>query len=241
LTAIGQFEMFCSHTEATNNNMRTKTLLLTAALSAAGVATSLAQTYSQNVVGYINVTNFPGFNLIANQLNASPDNKVTTIIPATAIPNNSAVYKLLPNGTYTSITSVDGAWEGDDTIAFGPGEGVFIDIKGAANVVLTFVGEVKLSSSVAINAGYSIVSSSLPLSGALDAAAPGMAFPTQNDDQVYQYNAASRQYTGINTFVDGAWEGTGNGNPPQISIGEAFFVNAKAGHPAWVQTYTVGQ
>ena len=36
--------------------MRTKTLLLTAALSAAGLATSMAQVYSVNAVGYVNVS-----------------------------------------------------------------------------------------------------------------------------------------------------------------------------------------
>src|ERR1700730_12330845 len=53
------------------NNMRTKTLVCAAALMAAGVATSMAQSnvYSLNVVGYINIT-FPAnkYTLTANQL-----------------------------------------------------------------------------------------------------------------------------------------------------------------------------
>src|SRR5947199_53123 len=36
--------------------MRTKTLLLSAALTAAGVCSSLAQVYSVNAVGYVNLT-----------------------------------------------------------------------------------------------------------------------------------------------------------------------------------------
>ena len=71
--------------------MRTKTLLLTAALTAAGVATSMAQVYSVNMVGYINQSIPQGFSMIANQLNASPDNKVTTLLPAP--PASTSVFK----------------------------------------------------------------------------------------------------------------------------------------------------
>jgi hypothetical protein len=66
--------------------MRTKTLLLTAALSAAGIATSMAQNvYSVNMVGYINKTMPKGLSMIANQLNASPNNKVTTLFGTPAL------------------------------------------------------------------------------------------------------------------------------------------------------------
>ena len=46
--------------------MRTKTLLLTAALAAAGVVSSMAQVYSVNSVGYVNLTLPNGFSMIAN-------------------------------------------------------------------------------------------------------------------------------------------------------------------------------
>ena len=43
-----------SHTVNKKQNMRTKTLLLTAVLGLASAATSMAQVYSANVVGYVN-------------------------------------------------------------------------------------------------------------------------------------------------------------------------------------------
>src|SRR5205823_7441370 len=55
--------------------MRTKALLLAAAFAAAGVATSMAQVYSVNAVGYVNVTVDSGFNMVANPLTAA-DNTV---------------------------------------------------------------------------------------------------------------------------------------------------------------------
>src|SRR5438046_1261359 len=55
--------------------MRTKALLLADAFAAAGVATSMAQIYSVNAVGYVNVTLDAGFNMVSNPLNAA-DNTV---------------------------------------------------------------------------------------------------------------------------------------------------------------------
>ena len=54
------------YTRNIQNKMRTKTLLLTAALSAAGIASSMAQVYSVNAVGYVNTPLVTGFNLISN-------------------------------------------------------------------------------------------------------------------------------------------------------------------------------
>ena len=55
----------------------------------------MAQVYSVNIVGYINLTLPKGFTLIANQLNGSPDNKLETVIPAP--PENTTIYKFIPN------------------------------------------------------------------------------------------------------------------------------------------------
>ena len=64
--------------------MRTKTLVLAAVLSAAGIASSLAQAvYSVNVVGYINLTLKPGLNLITAQLKGTNQN-VNTLIATTS-------------------------------------------------------------------------------------------------------------------------------------------------------------
>lgn len=50
--------------------MKTKTLLIAAAALAAGVITSQAAVYSQNIVGYVNIVTYSNsFNFIANQLN----------------------------------------------------------------------------------------------------------------------------------------------------------------------------
>ena len=84
-------EQFCNiartHRTTNNKNMRTKTLILTAALAAAGIATSKAQTvFSVNAVGFVNVPLTPGYNLFCNPLNAT-NNSIQSLI--TALPNGT--------------------------------------------------------------------------------------------------------------------------------------------------------
>ena len=79
--------------------MRTKTLLMSAAALAAGVISSQAQStvYSQNVVGYVNVT-MPAnsFNLIGNQLDlGAGSNTLNNVL------NNGLISYSGPSGTET--------------------------------------------------------------------------------------------------------------------------------------------
>src|SRR5689334_13849488 len=89
--------------------MRTKTLLLTAALSAAGIATSMAQAvYSVNAVGYVNTTLVPGFNLVSNPLDNKTGNTIQNLFGTGVqgtIPNNLTVYYFNPD-TDAFVTAV---------------------------------------------------------------------------------------------------------------------------------------
>jgi hypothetical protein len=219
--------------------MRTKTLLLAAVLGVATVATSLAQTvYSVNIVGYINKSLPVGFSMVANQLNAAPDNKVTTLFASAAV-NNMSVFKFAPaTGGYVQLNYIDGAWEGDDlNMTLNPGEGVFVYSPSAATA--TFVGEVQLQSSVPVPSGFSIISSAIPQKAPLSGAPPaGLGFPIANGDSVYQFNPATGGYI-QNSYVDGAWEGDGGGAAPQPEVAEAFFFYNGAAAKTWDRTFTV--
>jgi hypothetical protein len=225
--------------------MRTKTLLLTAALTAAGVATSMAQVYSVNMVGYINHTIPAGFSMLANHLNNSPDNLVITLFPAP--PEGTRVFKYDPGSdVYNQISFVDGVWEGDgpESMTLGPGEGVFID--PPSPIPHTFVGEVQLQSTVSLVVGFNMVSSVLPQSLPLDGAPndgnatppAGLGFPIGEGDRVLQYNPVNRTYN-ENAFRDGVWEGEGAGVAPSPGISEAFWISA-AGTRSWSRNFVVG-
>jgi hypothetical protein len=213
--------------------MRTKTLLLTAALAAIGASTSMAQVYSVNVVGYVNKSVPKGFYMLANQLNASPNNKVATLIPNP--PNGTFVFKFNPaNGGYVTIDFADGAWEGDDVdMTLNPGEGVFIQSPSQHNI--TFVGEVQNVSDVPINKGFSIVSSVIPQSAPLDQ----LQFPASQGDFVFRYNPSNGGYI-VDDFADGAWEGDSGGTAPTPDLSEAFFVQhpQSAAVTHWNRTFT---
>ena len=226
--------------------MRTKTLLLTAALTAAGAATSLAQAvYSQNTVGYVNLNLVAGYNLVANPLDVG-GNTLAEVLPSA--PNNARVFKF-SNGTFEdAVTFITGVgWFPDATKKLSPGEGAFIQLDAAAS--LTFVGQVhegNISSSIAT--GYSIQSSQLPISLPLGKAsdpektsttsATTLRFPAANNDQIYQFNAASQGYKDASTYIDGIGWFPGDVNGPAPGVGEAFFVLRSAAK-SWTRNYAV--
>jgi hypothetical protein len=206
----------------------------------------MAQVYSVNMVGYINKTIPTGFSLVANQLNASPDNRVTTLLPTP--PNSTTVYKF--NGaTYDSIIYVTGlGWDdggtGSINMTANPGEGVFIFVDPAeapTGLPVTFVGEVQLSSTVNIGTGFQVISSVLPQSLPLEGAPPaGLGFTPANGDTVYRFNPATQQYL-IDEYITGlGWTGDSGGSAPTPQIGEAFFLSATTGGRSWSRTFTVG-
>ena len=150
--------------------MRTKTLLLACAALALGLATSQAQVYSQNVVGYANVV-LPGngYALVANPFDDGNGNHLTNIIAA--LPGRSAIVTFTPGlggGPVTINRNAGGtAWSAD--VQFPPGTGFFVrngllpspGFAAAPTVTNTFVGTVAFSSgsfSVTndIPAGYSL-------------------------------------------------------------------------------------
>jgi hypothetical protein len=210
--------------------MRTKTLLLAAVLSAAGVASSLAQVYSVNAVGYINLNLPAGFAMIANQLNASPNNNLSTILPNLTI--GSTVYKFNETtATFDSFLSLGAGagWLPDTTLA--PGEGAFLQLAAATTV--TLVGEVPQGTALTVSmpAGLSIRSSIVPQS--LGLGALGLQLAT--GDTVYRFNRATQSYDSYLSL------GGASGwlpSDPTPEVGESFWVQ-RAAAGTWTRSFSV--
>src|SRR5690349_19724149 len=140
--------------------MRTKTLLLTAVLGVASIASSFGAVFSVNAVGYINVNLAAGYTMVANQLNTSANNSLESIF-GTSLGAGDTVFKF--NGTsFDSATSIGGGtflYSTPSPFALNPGEGAFIQT-GTAKTI-TLVGEVPQGTALTVNmpANYSIVSS----------------------------------------------------------------------------------
>jgi hypothetical protein len=208
--------------------MRTKTLLVTAALSAAGIATSMAQVYSQNAVGYVNITANPGFNMVANPL-VQTDTTVGALLPTP--PQLTAIFKLTPTGFVQSTYDADlGGWD-DPALTLDLGGGFFLYNPGNTAFTATFVGEVAQGTLVnnIPTAGFSMRSSKVPQTGRLTA---DLGYVPNQLDSVYTFvGGAFTQYTYDQDL--GGWD-----EDPPISVGQAFYLNAAAPNN-WVRTFSV--
>jgi hypothetical protein len=209
--------------------MRTKALFVAAATGLAALSTSFAQVYSVNVVGYVNVTLQPGYNLIANPLSTT-SNTIADLIPGV---DGMAVFKFV-NGSYESANYVEliGGWD-NPGITLSPGEGAFVFLPGTTDTTVTFVGEVMEGSlSNPIPQGLSMKSSMVPQAGALSA----LGYPTQDGDTVYKYDAAGQTYITANYLeLIGGWD---SGAEPTLEVGEAMFVS-KSAAASWDRDFTV--
>jgi hypothetical protein len=222
--------------------MRTKTLLLTAALAAAGAASAMAQgVFSVNAVGYVNTT-VPanGFALISNPLTGAT-NTINALF--TGVPVGFTVYlydtssKQFLIGTFDDLS---GSFQPDavGNAQLLPGAGCFVKNPTANALTVTFVGTVPQGHLVTpLVAGLQIVSSQVPQSGTaadlgLPATTAGGASP---GDTVYQFDTASQKYN-ISTFDD-----LSNAFVPDLkplNVGEAFFLKRIAAGN-WTRDFNV--
>jgi hypothetical protein len=223
--------------------MRTKTLLLTAALGIAGAATSMAQAvYSVNAVGYVNLTLQPGFNLVANQLNSTPNNRLDTVLPTA--PLETQVLKF-SNNNYSSDISDGPSWldanTGDpSTTTVSPGEGFFYFNPGGANVTATLVGEVPQGDvGVTMQPGFTLMSSKVPQDISLTAA---NGFPQVLEAQYLTFNSGTQNYNTALINDGTGWLDSNTGDPADArpTVGQGFFL-FNPGNTAmnWVRTFSV--
>jgi hypothetical protein len=215
--------------------MRTKALLLTAAVGAIGVATSMAQVYSVNAVGYINLTIQPGFNLVANQLN-SADMSLATLLPNP--PLGTFAYKLVAGSYQIRFFDPDeGTWSPPTALPIEPGAGVFLQNPSSA-FTWTLVGEVPQGNLVTqLPTGFNMVSSQVPQAGTIQTA---LGLSAEIGYTVYRYlNNPPAAPTYQIFFVDPD-EGTWAPFEPSLNVGEAILLLNQTGSPqTWSRTFSV--
>jgi len=189
--------------------MKTKTILLTAALVAAGVASSMAQSnvYSLNIVGYVNIPVLKGkAYMLNNPFDTGTGNNITNVlvqpfqggvgdVPDPTIDagwDGSQFYTFKQGVGYINDTYSSGfGWsnggndpgtaDGGATTSINPGLGFWLI--PTTNSTVTFTGSVVLSSSSSIPHGPSQVGSAY--AGALTLSALGL---NGNDgDTIYRW------------------------------------------------------
>lgn len=196
----------------------------------------MAQTvYSVNAVGYVNITVPAGqFALLANPLNAGT-NTLANVLPDA--PNKTEVYKAKADGSgYDKATKSFGAWVGANTMTLNPGEGFFVKNGTAADVKLTFVGEVVQGPAVTLSIpnGYSLLGSPIPQEGKLKT---DLQLPIKNGQAVFLFKADGSGYD-KRSFSFGSWIG----GEPTLRVGEGFWFNSgTTGATNWTRNFTVNQ
>jgi len=237
-----------------------KTLLIAAAALAAGIISSEAQVYSQNIVGYAN-TVLAGngkFTAVCNPLNAAT-NTADKIL--TSLQTSDIIYVWdTANNKYHSYTFIatDAGGPGlsfiDDNSAFvagpvlNPGQGFFYATGSGSQETNTFVGSVVLSNSVALvgSGAFTAVASTPPIGGSVTST--NINLPFETSDIVYIWDAANNQYHSY-TFI-----ATDAGGPglsfiddsssfvaaPTLTVGQGFFYATGSGNAkTWTQNLVV--
>ena len=220
--------------------MRTKLLFAAAAIIAAGVASSQAQSnvYSLNVVGYVNVVVEGGgsYNLLANPLNntSAGGNNLTNLFPGTQPVSAQILTWDVVNFDFDAVQPSYGvAW--DVNVALPPGKGFFY-VNPDATFTNTFVGEViqgSFTNFITGSGSYNCIGSSAPIGGSFTNAIGGLTPGVS--DQVFKWDVVSFDFNVVQPSFGVAWDTTAL----NIGVGEGlFYVNANADQN-WVRNFTV--
>jgi hypothetical protein len=208
--------------------MRTKTLLITAAIGAAAAVATQAQVYSVNAVGYINLSINAGWNIVANQLDAG-DNTVASLFAGA--PGGTTIYIYDPvTGYDSSAYDADfGEWS-KPAMELTPGMGFWV--RSGEDITVTLVGEVPQGTlTVPLVAGFNLVSSVVPQAGLL---ATDLGYPVGPGDQIFTYDTT----TGYDSSTyDADFEEWSNGEP-MIAVGQGFWVRTGADKD-WSRDFSV--
>lgn len=206
---------------------------MAAAALAAGIVTSNAQVYSQNIVGYQTVPLTAGFTMVANQMDVDgtgTNNNIATVM-GTNLPNGTIVEAW--NGASFASTkwSASGQkWSASNgliTNSMQPGVGFFVSSPVATNI--TEVGNVLIgTNNLTITPGFQVVSVTVPESGGIQTV---FGYTPTKNDVVEVWNGTS--------FASHKWGGASwsGGGEPILAPGEAVFLNA-VGATNWTQVFT---
>lgn len=215
------------------------------------MAASLAQVYSANVVGYVNVTvPSSGFVIIANQLKASGGDSLTNVIKSasanlTTLKWSTSLGQFLQYEYDTTVGWYDpnSGELLDGTVTLKLGEAAFIrngdGVTGAQTI--TFVGDVTTTNSanaadlnVPLPSGFSLVSAPIPLSTGITNSP--LQFPGVDLAAYLRWDGTLQQYVEYDYSVDlASWYDPNIGElvNPTPAVGEGFFFNNPGGPITW--------
>lgn len=222
-------------------------MLLSALIGTIGAVSAMAQTnvYSLNAVGYINITAYPGFNMVSCPLLASPDNTLNTLLPATnGQYRRWQVYTFNPTATpqYTEDIGTATQWGNGGAETIAPGTAVWLYNPSNTVSTITFVGTVPTGpqTTTLYASSFNLVSTAVPASGDIVTNSLMTFSNAVKKDQVYVYAASNyTEYIATGTNLKTNWP---SGDPILPFVGSGmFYYNAQSTNNYWLENYSVSQ
>jgi hypothetical protein len=212
--------------------MKINTLLIAAATLAVGAISSQAQVYSQNVVGYVNVSIAPnGYSLVTVPLDydgSGTNNQVGTIF-GTNLPVGSSVQNWTGSG-YSGNSYSKKGWA-FPTQSYNPGQGLFIFNPSNTTIPLTIAGTVLqggLTNKYVLPNSYSLVGNQFPVAGGITST---YGYVPSIGDQVQTWNNG---FSG-NSYSKKGWAL----GEPQLGVSQAVFLLTTNLNPVWGTNFVV--
>ena len=203
---------------------------------ALSLATSQAQVYSANIVGYANVvlTGNGAFTLVANPFDDGAGNYATNLLNS-ALPKKSQY--LIWNGSTFNVTQKTGspaAWPATASDQLPPGVGFFVANAATVNITNTFVGTVAVNVGNSVTnaepVGFTLQGSPIPYAGNIailnqSSGDANMDFggPLTKKSQLLTWNGSTFNVT-QKTGSPALWGGT-----VPVGVAQGFFVNNVSG------------
>jgi hypothetical protein len=224
-------------------------MILSGVIAALASASLMAQVYSLNAVGYINVTIPTGFSIMTDQLYATNQTTPQYISPLLDAQLGSGSYDGVQIYKFNNVSqsyttfSVDSLssppYDGGNAAAttLNPGEAVFV-YNPFPPFTLTFVGQVPQGNLTnTLLPGFNLVGSVVPQAGALDTA---LGLTEIDGDQVYTFDPVKgyTTYSG-DSLSSPPWDGGPGGAAPTVIVGQGFFYRAASGRQLWVRSFSV--
>ena len=199
----------------------------------------MAQTYSQNIVGYVNTAIPAGYTMLVAPVSPNTTNNAEAVLPCLSSGDQLLVWT--GGGYAIEYFNGPGDWYDGNFNPISqpvllPGQGFFYQNTGLLKTN-TFVGTVQLTNTVALAAGYGLVGSTAPVAGSIEST--NFNIPFASGDQVLVWTGGGY---GIEYFNGpGDWY-DGNFNPipvPTLSVSQGFFYQNTGGAKNWIQNVIV--
>jgi len=213
--------------------------------------TSSAQTYSQNIVGYVNQTVQPYFNMYVVPFTVNSSNNAEAVFPCLQGGDFIATWNAVQQAyTFSVYTGTPGGWyDGLSYLTVNSpllpaGTGLFYNNGSGGLETNTYAGTVVLSQTVTLQSYYNMVGSMPPIAASVEDPNYGLLTALQGGDFVATWDAVQQAYTfSVYTGTPGSWyDGLSylTVPPPSISVGEGiFYNNGSGGNETWTQTVVV--